>query len=1062
MSIRAQIPKLIKPYAKKQEGPFEKYQHFVVAPAMNSEKFNQNSKPKNDPYKAKKSLASSALKVNASLPSELQSSIDYELDSFIIDASNSSIVDSSERFLMKKFNAMIVSYFVDIPSLQVLYSPSHRITYSRSMGLVGFCFFSRGIIRTNYPTSHPSYHSSTDSTLSPIDCPVMLFPIWDYRETICGVIEVVRSPGSPEFTEDDEKIIKLFSHKFQMFSKFLLKSYGLEPMLLDIVSLQKMAQIIPLLSNKLESYFGCKKCEFWSLDRAQGKILKLQSKDHIEFDLNASGIPGEAMRSEIIINSPHASLHPMFNTNSDNNGDDPVLAIPVCEGTGLFVLCIVLRGPVDRNIFTLEDEVNLISLAPFIAMAISNSELYSVVESDYERSHAEREGLAALLEVAEILSGQLNIDRLTEIIMEKGRLLTKADRCSLFLVSPSRDRLITSFHRGLKNAIDIPINKGIAGKSATEGVIVNIADAYQDPIFDSSTDTETGYKTRSILSVPIFNNRGDVIGVTEMVNKIDLGSFSKWDSHLIQIFNVFCGISLENARLYHESVDMSQQLRSFFDVSFSLSKSESIHRILSDIIQNARRVIEAQRASLFLVDETAGVLTSFINDGGKLPPTLPLTAGIAGACAKSKESIVVNDVYADSRFNRAVDIGTGFKTTSLLVAPIVSSNGVILGVVEMINKSNGGFNQKDLQLLQSFATFASVSLENSRLKDIAEFGSVEIELPKYIGESEKLDHNVPTKLALTEDQKKTVSSLNFFSVEWKGIGQIKVLFSIFHRFGVLSRFKISNEMLYHFLHEIRSRYNDVPYHNWTHAVDVTQYVAYQITLARLENVFTPLELFALLVASICHDANHDGYNNVFNVRSETPLGILYKDQSVMETHHCSVAIQVMSKEECNLLHSLSSTDQKRMWNWIIKLILATDMAHHFKMVKENSLALDENRFALKTDECRLTAMQLILKVADISNVSRPFEIAEKWCDILLEEFFRQGDTEKANGQELSSPLNDRENVDKPKGQIGFYNFICIPLYQLAARVFSPLETNLNMVKSNLEVWKSMTVQTPPK
>jgi hypothetical protein len=110
---------------------------------------------------------------------------------------------------------------------------------------------------------------------------------------------------------------------------------------------------------------------------------------------------------------------------------------------------------------------------------------------------------------------------------------------------------------------------------------------------------------------------------------------------------------------------------------------------------------------------------------------------------------------------------------------------------------------------------------------------------------------------------------------------------------------------------------------------------------------------------------------------------------------------------------------------------------------------------MENPEHRLLVMQMLLKVADISNVSRPFDVADKWCDVLCEEFFRQGDNEKEQGIGLTSPLNDRENANKPKSQIGFYNFICIPLYQAVARAFPPLEVNLRSVRTNLEVWKGL-------
>ena len=176
---------------------------------------------------------------------------------------------------------------------------------------------------------------------------------------------------------------------------------------------------------------------------------------------------------------------------------------------------------------------------------------------------------------------------------------------------------------------------------------------------------ETGYKTKSILSVPIINHRGEVIGVTQMVNKLDMKPFTKWDAHLIQIFNVFAGISLENAKLYKQSHDMSQQLRSFYDISISFEENQSLPDMLKSIINTARKTVKARRASLFLVDETNGTLSTFITDGTKLPATIPLTAGITGACVKSKEPIVSNDAYTDPRFNRTVDSVTGFKTKAI-------------------------------------------------------------------------------------------------------------------------------------------------------------------------------------------------------------------------------------------------------------------------------------------------------------------------------------------------------------------------------------------------------------
>jgi len=178
----------------------------------------------------------------------------------------------------------------------------------------------------------------------------------------------------------------------------------------------------------------------------------------------------------------------------------------------------------------------------------------------------------------------------------------------------------------------------------------------------------------------------------------------------------------------------------------------------------------------------------------------------------------------------------------------------------------------------------------------------------------------------------------------------------------------------------------------------------------------------------------------------------------MEMHHITVAIPIILQDKINIFKSFDAIETKRIWNLFIKLILATDMSKHFELVKSAQEALDQNKWDLNNPEHHELALKLLLKVGDISNVSRPFEIADKWCDILNNEFFRQGDLEKSSGIGLTSPMNDREHPNKPKSQIGFYNFICIPLYQTVARIFPPLQDNLDSLKSNLGVWMEMAAQ----
>jgi hypothetical protein len=313
----------------------------------------------------------------------------------------------------------------------------------------------------------------------------------------------------------------------------------------------------------------------------------------------------------------------------------------------------------------------------------------------------------------------------------------------------------------------------------------------------------------------------------------------------------------------------------------------------------------------------------------------------------------------------------------------------------------------------------------------------------------------PASMALTVDEIATVCSLNCFAPNFKGAGHFKELFFFFESFHLFELFGITAERFYRFLVAVSERYTSAHYHNWTHACDVTQCIFFMIKTSRLDVQYEPWELFIILTAAICHDINHRGLNNVFNMRAETPLGILYKDQSVLEIHHIHESIQIINRDNIQLFGSFDVPQSRSVWQLFIHLILVTDMAKHFDLLKRAEAALAAGTFSMENPEMRRLGLQLVMKVSDISNVCRPFNYASMWCDILNLEFFHQGDLEKELGIGLTSPLNDRETSNKPKSQIGFYNFICIPLYSTIAKLWPPLQVQLDNVLANLQMWKDL-------
>ena len=980
--------------------------------------------------------------------------LDKFLNVFIMNAYTKDIPQAIEDTILSIYDGVKAFFWEEANTKDILYSRTLNIVMRKSQGVIGAAFVGRSTLNIPRVSSHPAYSERDEGPFCQPSAATLLLPLQNEQNIVVGVVQLVRDEP---FDADFVTTMELFGERFKLHYPYLKNRSALEGIWGQISPIVTTDHFLHTNMKKVAAFFDCRCCEVWI---KSGDAVVRYGTEKTLLPEESGGIVLSAINEKQNVNIMVNKYHPSYNPAIDGTEEESVLVCVVPTKDEEVGCAIALRSPNGRRVFVRSEEEKLMKIAPMLLVCLSNADEFKSIDDKYQASRMEKKGLHVLLDVARLISQQLDTSHLSKMIIEKGRELTNADRCSLFLLNEKKDRLITSLHSGLDSCIDIPVTSGIVGKSVTEGVALNIPDAYDIDYFDRTVDQKTGYRTKQVLSVPIRNGEGEIMGATQMVNKKDGLPFTSWDLKIMEIFNLFCGVSLWNSKLYQDSCDMSSQLRSFFDVSFSLTTCENLTKILTDIVSSARTWIGAASASLFLYDEPAGKLCSFIVD---VKPDSPVQQelGIASFAAKEKQEVIVDDLSSDPRFNQNLDKETCPSPMSVLAVPMLKSDGTLLGVAEIVNKESGHFTSGDTRMVKCFAGFAALAVENSRLKDIAEFGSVEIESSKWISEEEKNGHSIPAALQLTPEQISAISTTNFFAGDFHGISLFKMIFHIFSKYHLLETFGVTNDTFFRFLFAIRQTYNEVPYHNWTHACDVTQFVACQISAANLDEVYTRFELYALLISAICHDANHNGYNNTYNIKSETPLGILFKDQSVMEMHHVTVTIRVLEDEQCNMFKTLSPADTSKIWKLVIDLILCTDMAKHFSFLKQIDELISSDSFDLRDNSMRFLSMQLLLKVSDISNVSRPFHIAEQWCNILCEEFFRQGDQEKASGIGLSSPLNDRDNVDKPKNQIGFYNFICLPTYNILSKVFPKLEYLCDNVKSNLSVWMSMACPVPP-
>uniref|UniRef100_A0A3Q2EC95 High affinity cGMP-specific 3',5'-cyclic phosphodiesterase 9A n=1 Tax=Cyprinodon variegatus TaxID=28743 RepID=A0A3Q2EC95_CYPVA len=218
---------------------------------------------------------------------------------------------------------------------------------------------------------------------------------------------------------------------------------------------------------------------------------------------------------------------------------------------------------------------------------------------------------------------------------------------------------------------------------------------------------------------------------------------------------------------------------------------------------------------------------------------------------------------------------------------------------------------------------------------------------------------------------------------------------------------------------------------------------------KVENV----DLLIMLTSAVCHDLDHAGYNNAYQINARTELALRYNDISPLENHHCAVAFEILQKKESNIFRNLSSDQYKRIREGIIKCILATDMTRHNEILNKFKSIL--HGFDFSNKEHKDLLMMVLIKVSDISNEARPMEVAEPWLDCLLQEFFNQSDVEKLEGLPVS-PFMDRDKVTKPSSQIGFIRFVLLPLFVELANLFPCLEHHIiDPVRKALDYYTEM-------
>ncbi len=167
--------------------------------------------------------------------------------------------------------------------------------------------------------------------------------------------------------------------------------------------------------------------------------------------------------------------------------------------------------------------------------------------------------------------------------------------------------------------------------------------------------------------------------------------------------------------LFERNQLLERRLEGIRRMAQTLAGTMRLEEILAKVVEVVTATLDAERATVFLVDEATGelvtgALVASEISGIRLAPG----QGIAGWVAQSGKVLNIKDAYRDKRFDPTTDHKTGFVTRSILCIPMKTYWGQIIGVLQVLNKRSGYFTVEDSDILSTIATQASISIENSK------------------------------------------------------------------------------------------------------------------------------------------------------------------------------------------------------------------------------------------------------------------------------------------------------------------------------------------------------------
>ena len=797
-------------------------------------------------------------------------------------------------------------------------------------------------------------------------------------------------------------------------------------------------------------------------------------------------------------------------SNNSHDGLVNSLIVPVLVGSEV-VGGIELKNKRDLTLtnycsFTKEDEVIALQYA---------GHLGAPIVSWLDEEAVDTEPLQRLIRQT---ASAVNTYPLMSVIRMASQVLLNCDRATIFI--RENDNMVV-YAQGSEQEIpagfSVPVGVGIVGFVAKNCQAVNISDAYSDPRFNPEVDKRTGYCTATVLCVPVYNSNHQVIAALQMINKRSgvfdeddltiLDMFGDVISSALQIFDRFKSVVVERTRLLHllnsigshilvinkegkmeycnqrfeQIFGMTEEIARSRHFSFWLRENPDILRDLQSVIDSPRSKVSRQFQKL---QPSRQRRSASISVKGTPSTSIDQVLHVHYAISAlqdftTQESIglifIVEDVTNIVKMKKDMDMmksklreiqaSNSVQAQTGLYSSLSTLEALQENFLSMSAESTSEALAKVISVLRSgnleraHVTFGDVGQQLS--DDLKSFINKEY-LEKGIEQATAMCFDPPSSpsVLMDADMPINLAELRNWSLDVWALGDLfPHVASVLQDCNLLVKFNIHMSTLTNFLTEVRRLYDQRgnPFHNFYHGFNVFHSTYFLLTSTKAHTLCCAEDILAVLIASLCHDVDHTGRTNSFEVSKSSNLALLYHDTSVLEQHHAAIAFFTLQQENCNIFKAVPKSVYQGIRKIIISAILATDMTKHFSIIaKMNERFQNLISAPLGSQEGdKLALLDLIVHCSDLAHPAKSFDLCLRWSLLVRQEFISQAKEEAALDLPVTAYMKDLENVQSYlKNEVSFATFVVKPLWECLSLGLHPyVEQQVSNLKGNIESYK---------